>query len=482
LLGGYVQDHDCVSKPAQPMYLAHGSSVCGIVLHGELSGKSKSDILPQPCVSVESYRVLPLQNKSDFELYEAIDAVEKAVKARSDIKLFNLSFGPPGAILDDTINRFTYALDRLTYEVEEGTVNPLFCVAAGNDGERKIPFNRIQSPSDMVNGIGVGAYAYDTDGKKTRATYSCIGSGREGAKVKPDILEFGGSINRPFILVGPKAGELSMSMGTSYSSPLLQHKIGMLMAKSGNLCPHLGRTLVIHNAKTDSGLSPNEQGYGYCQEDIDQILSCEDNTVTILYSGTLRYTETVQLPIFSPKIDRVSDWVKITWTITSIVSPNALDTDAYTSNCIEDYFHPHAMTFNFSKTGSKSETLNLLIEDDIARARILLEKGYVRATAPASCPAKHSLNESALRLNDLKWDTVIRKHRRMHGSSLLNPILTLHAMDRNGSERKHIQYFVAVTIDAPKYSGSLYNEILQTYHSLAPIEIRNVSRIMVDIV
>lgn len=487
LLKGYVNAVDCVSTASQTDYLSHGSAVCGVVLHGNLAGKGKADVLPTPCVSVESYRVLPIQDQNDFELYEAIDAIEAIVSGRKDIKLYNLSFGPIGAIVDDSINRFTYVLDKLTYEVPKNEVNPLFCVAVGNDGELDEPLNRIQSPSDLVNGLGIGSYTYKTDGTKTRAPYSCIGNGREGAKIKPDFLDFGGSIDRPFVLVGTQPGSLAASAGTSFASPLSVNKIGKLMAQSENIVPHIGRTLLIHNSSVDETLSQEEQGHGYCQEDAAEILLCDDKRVTILYAGTLEPSQTVHLPIFSPKINAVKGMVNISWTITTIVAPYVNDPDAYTNNCIEDVFVPHDMTFNFYKKDRRTKRivstkkLNLFKPDDVTKAKVLIDEGYYRSDFPASHPTKHSWNESDLRATDFKWDTVIKKMQRMRGSSLLNPALTLHAIDRNGFDAQHIQYYAAITIEAPKYVGSLYDTVLQTYQNLTPIEIRNVNRIMVDV-
>ena len=87
----------------------------------------------------------------DYDLYEIIDIIEKVVPKNKDIKIYNISFGPPGPILDDSISRFTYALDKLAYEEDV-----LFVVAVGNDGENIL--NRIQAPADLVNGLGIGAY------------------------------------------------------------------------------------------------------------------------------------------------------------------------------------------------------------------------------------------------------------------------------------------------------------------------------------
>lgn len=486
LLNGHVNTIDCVTTLPEVDYLSHGNAVCGIVLHGNLAGKSKKDILQMPSVFVESFRVLPNIDNEDYELYEAIDAIEDIVNRYRNVKLFNLSFGPNGAIVDDSINRFTYVLDKLTYEVSENEINPLFCVAVGNDGDLCEPLNRIQSPGDLVNGLGVGSYTFKSDGSKMRAPYSCVGKGREGGKVKPDFLEFGGSFERPFVLVGSQPNTLALSIGTSFASPLSVHKIGKLMAQSESIVPHIGRTLLIHNSMFDQNLSRDEQGYGFCIENFEDILLCTDKKVTILYEGYLVPKQTVKLPIFSPKINLVKGNVRISWTITTIVSPYANDADAYTNNCIEEVFIPHDMTFSYTKRDKitnkliDSKKINIDIPMNLKIVETMLQDGYVRSELPVSSSTKRIWNETDLRSKDLKWDTVIKKNKSMKGSSLQNPFLTLHALDRNGFNSQNIHYYVAVTIEARSYNGSLYDSVLQNYQNLIPIEIRNVNRIFVD--
>lgn len=479
LLKNYVSSIEAASSKADEDCVSHGTAVCGIVLHGRLP-ETPGCTLPTPCVSVTSYRVLPVKDKHDIDLYEVIDLIENVVPYESDTNLYNISLGPRGAILDDCISRFTYALDRLTYKVENNGINPLFCIAAGNDGDLPFPYNRIQSPSDMVNGLAVGAYTFSNDGNKKRAYYSCIGEGREGAKIKPDILEFGGSSDHPFIVAANNKDGVLGKIGTSFSSPLVVHKIGKLMAKSKNITPHMGRTLLIHSAEFNEQISLNEQGFGFCPYDVENILTCEDKDVTILYSGTLHASNTVKLPIFAPRINAVSGNIEIIWTIATIVDPCANDVDAYTNNCIEDTFYPHDTTFNFSKHGeSRSIKLNLMNPNQNKRADELMKIGYKRSTLPVSKSAKRFASETELRNNNLKWDTIIRKSQRMRGSSLLNPFITLHAMSRNDFEDINIKYFVAVQVKAPNYNGSLYDAILQENRNLSPIEIRNINRIMV---
>lgn len=107
--------------------------------------------------------------------------------------------------------------------------------------------------------------------------------------------------------------------------------------------------------------------------------------------------------------------------------------------------------------------------------------GYKRSDLPASKPAKAFLNEEKLRLKHLKWDTIVKEKQTMRAASLLNPFLILHAMGHKGFESSKIKYFVAITVNIPKYEGNLYNATLQNYKNLVPIEIRNINKVMIPV-
>lgn len=484
ILDPYVENYDMVKAKPTENSINHGTSVCGAVLYGtSLAGKTENDTVDNPVVSVESFRVFPAVEtgnyEADFQMYTTIDIIENVVAKRHDIKLFNLSFGPRGAIIDDEINRFTYVCDRLTYGVNEGEINPLFCVAAGNDGNLDSPLNRVQSPSDMVNGLSVGAYTLSPLNDKYRAPYSCVGPGREGAKVKPDILEFGGSNDRPFIAVKP-GNQITGAAGTSLAAPVVAGKIGRLMAASNQIVPHMGRALLIHSAESNASESTAGNGFGFCLDGVEDILNCSDNKVTILYEGEIASSSTVKLPIFAPGIRESHGKVKIKWTICTVVNPNIKDPDSYTNNCIEDTFYPNEMKFSFRKDNEERK-LNFLKDEDVVIARELLNEGYTRSDLPVSKPAKSFYSEADLRKFDFKWDTVIRKNVNMRCSSLLNPFISLHAIGRDEYEYEKIKYFVVITVEIPNYNGSLYDRILQTYTNLLPIKIQNVNRIMTRI-
>lgn len=121
--------------------------------------------------------------------------------------------------------------------------------------------------------------------------------------------------------------------------------------------------------------------------------------------------------------------------------------------------------------------INQLFHMNMKKPRL----GYTQSDLPVSNPAKKFFSEANLRNSDFKWDTITRKNIRMRCSSLLNPFISLHAIGRDEYEHEKIKYFVVITLDVPKFDGSLYDQILQTYNNLVPIQIQNTNRIMTQI-
>ena len=198
--------------PPHPDCVAHGTAVAGVILHGPLNPHAARDILPSPPASVIGYRVFPLSDPADIDLYEAIDALERAVPrlAAEGVRLLNVSFGPRGPISDDEISRFTYVLDRLAHEW-----NVLPIVAVGNDGALSAS-GRIQAPADSVNSLSVGAYSR-YEGERYPVTYSCRGPGREGAKANRTSPPSAAASAPPSTSSRP--GPASASSSTAPASP-----------------------------------------------------------------------------------------------------------------------------------------------------------------------------------------------------------------------------------------------------------------------
>lgn len=475
LLEKYVTKYDPIITKADEKGIAHGSAVCGAILYGPLNNFDKDSLLHVPEICVESFRVLPLSDSTDIELYEVIDIIEDIVPKRRDIKIYNISLGPAGPILDDQICRFTYALDRLAYD--NGVI---FCVAVGNDGDLETPLNRIQAPSDMVNGIGIGAYTYNELNTKIHAYYSCIGEGREGCKVKPDVVAFGGCEKRPFQAVSITHNNLCLVSGTSFSSPVAAGMIGRLLVASADITPLMARSLLIHTAKHPNVINDRKLGYGFIKEDPNDILQCTQQSVTIFYNGSIEPKKYSKLPIAIPDLQDYNGNIDFLWTITTLTDPNGLDSDGYTNTGIEDTFHPSADIYNMNNKNLKPKKITVNITKELEKIEELKERGYKLSEFQKSKSPKSHKTEEERRL-EFKWDTVTKKTIACRGSSLKEPCLVLHALDRYGTAEKPLIYSVAITVTASNYPGGLYDGIINKYRVLQPVTLRNINEIMVTI-
>lgn len=455
----FVEQIDLSSEPLSDECLIHGSQVCSSLLYGDISTLSEDSELPIPSFKVECFRVLPEQN-----WYKVIDNIEKIVSEKDYINVFNISFGPRGPIFDDEIDRFTYALDKMAYK------GKLFIIAAGNDGEVAEPFNRIQVPSDSINNITVGAFSI-INGIKQRAPYSCIGDGREGGKVKPDLLAFGGSEGNEFHVIDHTGLERVLSSGTSLSTPLVTKTIGDLLARSKDLTPRILRTLLIHTA-VPLNMHAKEEGFGLVADDIDSILNCNETTVTILYEGYIYPKKAIKLPIPLPDAKKFTQNSSITfkWTISTVATVDMADSDLYSKECIEYTFYPNSDMYSFTKKGCKPIKVDISKDSELMNQ--LIKDGYKQSKNPVS-DSKKSRTEGELRKNEKKWDTIIRDQISKRCSSIKEPFLIISGLSRDDINTLKIPFCVALTVSNPKYESNLYADIQSTYKELVPLELES---------
>ena len=333
LLKGHVEEDVALAIPTMPVArgVAHGTAVAGALLYGPLNGFKAADRVPTPPVFVVSIRALPTSDPKDVDLYEAIDVIERAVPARKDIKVFNLSFGPRGPIDDDPVSRFTYVLDDLAYRHKV-----TFYVAVGNDGN-VAGEDRIQAPSDLVHGVGVGAYTMNGN-THAHAPYSCKGPGRECGKIKPDLTAFGGCENTPIHLASTAPAQKWLAWGTSFAAPVAARLGGQACETFERSSALLGRALLIHTAKHPVGPPDPLLGHGCVLPGIDDILYCDDQTVTVVFQGDILPTRIVKLPIPWPAKNDVAGKVQVTWTVAALppISPN--HPGDYTACWLEETF------------------------------------------------------------------------------------------------------------------------------------------------
>lgn len=473
----FVVENNPVSTSPNAAFLKHGTGVVGASLYGDLSKYGSKGRLPTPVINVESFRVFPLNDSNDIDLYEVIDIIEDIVPKRPDIQVYNLSIGPYGAIDDDNISRFTYAIDELSK-----TGKKLFVVAVGNDGDLdNDELCRIQAPADAVNCLGIGAYSRKYDGGFERADYSSYGDGREGCKIEPDFLDFGGSHTNPFQLIDSDGITRNFSCGTSFSTPLVTAKAAEIIGRCNLADPLLARALLVHTAKHPENKADRYMGHGIANPTVDDILLCNGNSVTAIYQSRLRPTQAIKLPF--PYIEALNykGKVVVEWTIALSSEVDAKNTEDYTLSCIEDTFYPHEDKYRLFKTvdgKKKTQTVNVCDDEEIVRK--MLEEGWGIGNNPNTYSAfsnKYKTEEE--RKKNFKWDTVIKRRAAIKYQNLKNPYIVLHAMERYNHKSEFVNYAVVVTLNYVECKEDVYNLTLKAYNKLEVASIRSVNEILV---
>ncbi|WP_081887815.1 S8 family peptidase [Verrucomicrobium sp. BvORR034] len=464
-----------IDTPPDTQCVAHGTAVAGAILYGALNDRKIKENLPAPQVSVVSVRALPTSSISDPDLYECIDVIENAVPVRNDVKFWNISFGPRGPIADDSISRFTYALDALAVAHKVG-----FCVAVGNDGDAGPDLNRIQAPSDLVNGLGVGAHTI-LDRSITHAEYSCHGPGRECGKLKPEVTAFGGCNLNPIHLLSLNSGQKLLTKGTSFASPQVASLAGQANGYIDRSSPLLARALVVHTA-THTKSKPDERlGYGAIASNFDELVRCDANHVTIVFQKSLAPKEFVKLPIMLPAGLVTVGTATIAWTIACLPSVNALHPSDYTSACIEDTFYPNSQIHRISppKGAGRLREKILHLGNDADELNKLRDEGWTVSELPVTYSPKYR-TEAQKRAVEQKWEPLVKRVVEMPADSLATPFLVLHAIPRKESTGR-LEFAAAVSITVPEFQGDLYDTILRTNPALQPVRLRSEAELRIQI-
>ncbi len=452
----------------------HGALVTSAILHGTLNERDNTDILPEPDLTVRNFRVLS-EHSNDPDLYDVIDAIELIVPANKDIYTYNISMGPVGQIIDTEVHRFTYALDLLSR-----TYNVLFNVAVGNKGA-DVGYNRIQSPSDLVNGMGVGAYTIRY-GANQRADYSCVGPGREGNKLKPDILAFGGCERVPIQLLSPENNVRSYTRGTSFATPLVTRVAGRLIGKSSGAINALtAKALMIHDASKNSGVIHNrESGHGFLTENLDVMMDCAGNSYTLIYEGELHGGNYRSFTI--PWIANTNKGkMTIRYTVAVQTAVDCNSPEDYTTSSVELIFYPNAHKFNF-KSPDQKKNKRLDIQDKPQEAAVLEAAGWKRTETPTSESGKRPFMAEGELRKELRWDTVDTRTTKKMTASLKDPTFQIHAFDRgHRTSDEKIKFAVILSIDVTGQTTNLYDSIIAQYDALIPVTLQINNTVQVSV-
>ncbi len=420
-------------------YLEHGLAVTSACLFGPLSGAEA----PRPYFRVDHHRVV--EPSSDFEYLDALDRIVQVLDG-DRYEFAGLSLGPHQPITDDEVSSWTARLDEL---LARRAI--LLAVAVGNDGhaDRRAGLNRIQSPSDGVNVLAVGA-ADSLETPWRRALYSCVGPGRSPGLVKPDGVAFGGDDNEPFAVLKSGAGATRKraDYGTSLAAPFTLRAAAAVRALLGNeLRPLTLRALLIHRCE-ESDHNPREVGWGRFEADPLRLVTCEDDEALVAFQGTLprgRWLRaTVPLPP-GPLAGMVT--IRATLLIVPRVEPGSVST--YTRDGIEVRFRPDDRSFTPTRGRPRPQH---------ARAASFFTESNVLGAG-----------EHALREEGCKWEPCLRASRRMRGRGLHNPCFDIYHHQRSGVPQQEndseIPYALIVGVRAPSMP-QLYDAVVREHRGV----------------
>ncbi|MDO8296904.1 MAG: S8 family peptidase [Caulobacter sp.] len=420
--------------PAAADCLEHGVAVTSAFLFGHIEPTKP---VARPFCHVDHYRVLDDVPISDpHELYDVLQRVENAL-ASEQYDLVNLSLGPELPIEDDDVHAWTAVLDTWL-----SRNNALLSVAVGNGGERDAltGLNRIQVPSDAVNALAVGA-ADTPDANWARAPYSCVGPGRSPGLIKPDLVEFGGSIQRPFLVVGPDMSPtLQQTGGTSFAAPSTLRMGAGVRAHFGNNLNLLAiRALLVHSAEP-SELSREEVGWGRLARNLDDIVVCDDDCVRVVYQGEISPAKYIRAPIPVPA-GVIAGHVEIDATVCYSTDVDPHHPGNYTRAGLEVAFRPH------SEKRKNADQLH--------------------ANTKSFFGSKSAgVSEDLLRRDALKWESCQHAGKRLQGRSLHNPVFDIHYNARleghNHALTETLKYALVVTVRA-KSVTDFYDQIVRRY-------------------
>lgn len=473
----FVKTYDLTSERAGGDALRHGSMVTSALLYGSVK---PGETLPDPTANVDHYRVFPMpllkKGEPDHRLYDVLDKI-KATVAQHHYPLVVLAIGPNDS-LDEAAepDRFTAELDALAFENEI-----TFIAAVGNNGEldEHLGFDRVQPPGDMVNGIGVGAITRSPrDPKKRwkRAPYSARGPGREGQRVQPLVVEFGGSDEEHFIGFDER-GRLISAMGTSFASPATGRALGGLQAalESVRHRPDIFRAFTVHHAERGHGHGKRycDLGYGRVPANFSSTFECAPNEVTVLYEDTLPRGDSIALRFPFPTGLAPDTKLELTWTLAYVSAVDPRDASDYTLSGIETIFRPDSRKRTLTDPTTKQANA-VCLDADRARVASALAAGW-RVSEEPTAHSNWLLTKSEQRLRrDGKWETIVPGRVLMKAHQLFEPRLDLlHLRRENGRLVKGkaiepLRFAMLLTIRA-QGGEAIYDLVASQYRVLTPL-------------
>lgn len=436
----------------------HGELVTSAIMYGTIDELSSEN---HEVINVDHYKVYCEEDEDDIGLVDVLDRI-CSVLENKNYKIANISLGPEVPAPDDEPNLWTSTLDKIA-----GDGSILLVIAAGNTGgilkhsPQDYDLARIQPPADMLNGLSIGAANSNADIWE-RANYSSVGPGRRPGYVKPDALFFGGDdepTGDKLRLLGLYDFEEKLKFGTSYAAPLVTRLAARLDNMTlGKMNVATLRALLIHS--TESTSDKKGCGWGRIADNIENYIFCDDNTVTVIYQGTLTKSSGVRAAIPCPESLKISKTkIDLAATLCFYTEVDHKHPVSYSRAGIEVTFRPHSEKFKINK-----ETGKMALE---ANTRTLFNKEKILG------------NEQNLRKDAHKWETCYKVNDVFQASTINDPALDIKYLTRDEGHALTskemaslpvLNYSLVITLRTRK-NTNLYDEIINEYDLLQPISI-----------
>jgi Subtilase family len=459
---------DLTTESPKQDELNHGTGVTGAALCGlALPGTNAV----QPSLPVDSFRVLPPPPMpNDLEGYWVLDQIKSAVIAGGH-KIINLSLGPTLAVEDSMEpNRWTSELDQLAWEHDV-----LFIVAAGNDGDsdQATGLHRVQVPGDMANGLTVGACDVSPPDKPwARAPYSSMGPGRQGNRIQPLGVQFGGIDTEPFPVIRAD-GSFLEATGTSFSAPLVTHALADLTTRLPRVNPSVLRAFATHFAERHRTYKKlqDEVGYGRLPLNFANYLDCSPREAHVLYIDEVTRGDLLGYQVPIPSRSGAVE-VRITLAYASPVEPS--QPTEYTHASLELSFRPHSRIYNL-RPPQDEEGRPVKLDISTPEARDLLGAGWRVGQEPVTVGLGSAGPVPEYHLRDSgKWETLRHSRISLKAGDSFDPRLEVTYVARRAgaldNTATRVPFALLISVIDKAGATDLYDRVAAQYAALRPVQ------------
>ena len=398
----------------------------------------------------------PVDSISEDELMEIIEEVVS--KYHLKVKIWNLSLGNENKICNGSMSDLGIFCDYI-----QDKYNVQFFISSGNKNTyplRQWPSqlnddsDRIISPADSVRAVTVGAVAskdssYSVVKIKEPSPFSRRGPGANYI-IKPDVVDIGGNCTntgdcRDLGVSGlDQYGHIVENIGTSFSTPRVVRKYATIYDEIVDNDILMAKALLIHSAKINSidyvnRDTTNYFGYGIPHNELDEILKCSENEISLIFKQSViegSHLELIDFPYPKSLIRDEKCFGEIFMTLVYNPPLNSDYGKEYCRSNIDVSFGPIKFATENSKADFKSE--------------VLLDKKW------------DSKFEKELVENGFKWSPIKSYHRK-----IVNGIkakdgwkLRIDLTSRYNETVLSQEFVLIVTIKDVDGKADVYNEVV----------------------